>query len=279
MNSSSLVSIIMTVKNGETNISETLNSFLNQTYANFQAIIVDDGSTDQTSNIIEKFCKLDSRFTLIKTEGVGRSKALNIALENAEGRFICNVDADDPIHPQKLEIQICAMNQNFEKNIGVLSTEVLIIFNQVAPNWKTYDLKKNLNLKIELSNDKLRYTNPVKHSTVMFDKMILKDELKYNENINKIVDYDLWLKFLAKKINFYNLNLPLSAKRIHSEQSYENKNRKKYLKDVYDLQKKFLKANNGTFKERTIIIAKYLYGILPQFLRMKLKSKKLTSRI
>src|SRR5690625_519263 len=99
------ISIICTVKNGEKTIKETLKSVIDQTLKNWEFIIVDDGSEDNTLNILKTIEKTDARFKIVKTSGIGRGKALNLALHYSKGKYVANIDADDLMHPQKLSIQ------------------------------------------------------------------------------------------------------------------------------------------------------------------------------
>lgn len=110
------VSVITPSYNSEKYIAQTIASVQKQTYTNWEMIIVDDCSTDSTCSIVEEIAKNDSRIILIRQEtNGGAARARNRALENATGRFIAYLDADDIWLPQKLERQTAFM---LEKNCG-----------------------------------------------------------------------------------------------------------------------------------------------------------------
>src|SRR5699024_5738845 len=100
-----LISIICTVRNGEKTISKTIDSILEQSYENWEFIIVDDGSTDKTIDILNEYKIKDKRIRVVSTGIIGRGKALNKAVSKANGNYLCNIDADDLMHPEKLSIQ------------------------------------------------------------------------------------------------------------------------------------------------------------------------------
>lgn len=105
-----IVSIIIPVFNAEKYIEETIESIVAQTYCYFEALFIDDGSTDRSNEIIKKYCKIDSRIKMFIQENKGVSSARNIGLCNAKGKFICFVDADDYIEKQTLQVLVDAIN-------------------------------------------------------------------------------------------------------------------------------------------------------------------------
>lgn len=96
-----LVSIIMPVYNTEQFVSKAIESVLHQTYKNFELIIVNDGSSDKSGNICEKFAKKDQRITLIHQKNCGVAKARNVGIENAKGEYIQFLDSDDVMDDNK----------------------------------------------------------------------------------------------------------------------------------------------------------------------------------
>ena len=98
-----LISIIVPIYNDEIYIKECLDSILAQTFANWEAILVNDGSTDCTGKIIDEYAKKDLRFIAIHKQNQGTLLARKTGLENSKGEFIANIDHDDAYHPQFLE--------------------------------------------------------------------------------------------------------------------------------------------------------------------------------
>lgn len=107
-----LVSIITPCYNGAKYVAETIESVLNQTYSNWEMLVIDDGSKDNSSEIIDSYANKDSRIRLIKQENKGCAAARNNGIRNAKGRYIALLDADDIWHNDFLEEQIKYMNEN-----------------------------------------------------------------------------------------------------------------------------------------------------------------------
>lgn len=106
-----LVSVIIAAYNAAADIRTTLASLRAQTYLAFEAIIVDDGSTDDTAAIVEEFVRADTRFRLVRQANAGVGAARNTALALARGVYLAPLDADDLWEPEKLEKQVAAMEQ------------------------------------------------------------------------------------------------------------------------------------------------------------------------
>jgi len=105
------VSIITPVYNGARHIAETIESVLKQSYPDWEMIVVDDGSTDDTASIISAYAERDSRIQLIQQANAGTAKARNAAMKRAEGRYIALLDGDDVWEPAFLERQLAFMGQ------------------------------------------------------------------------------------------------------------------------------------------------------------------------
>jgi len=103
------ISVVMPVYNGEAYIGDAIESVLNQTFRDFELIIIDDGSTDATVSVIRRY--EDSRIVLLKN-GHDFIKALNTGLRMAKGKYIARMDADDLMHPQRLEVQYRTMEEH-----------------------------------------------------------------------------------------------------------------------------------------------------------------------
>jgi glycosyltransferase involved in cell wall biosynthesis len=119
---SELVSVIIPAYNAEKYILECINSVLLQTHKNIEVIVVNDGSTDQTMNLLNKFN--DNRLVILNQENKGCSHAKNTGLKRAKGAFIQYLDADDVLSEDKIEIQVKTL-QNSENSIAVCKTIII----------------------------------------------------------------------------------------------------------------------------------------------------------
>lgn len=262
-----LVSIICTVKNGEKTIEETIRSVNHQTYENWELIIVDDGSTDNTLSIINRFAQADARIKVIETSGIGRGRALNLALEHCQGNYIANVDVDDPMHPERIRLQLNALKNHPDYDLIATATEIII--DNEKPKWKKVHVANEVPSIVKI-NSKLLIKNPISHSSVMFTKQSIRLTDGYSCHIPSQFDYDLWMKMDAKKLNLGYTDLPLSSKRIHRDQSFENKKRLKYLLHSLKIQSQVIRNNHANLYY-FIAILRFLYGILPIHIRKMLK--------
>lgn len=112
MKNQPLTSVVVPAYNAERFIERTLRSALNQTYRNLELIVVDDGSTDNTKTIAEAFAARDSRVRIVSVRNGGVAKARNIGIDQASGAFIAFLDADDLWSPNKIELQVAALNSS-----------------------------------------------------------------------------------------------------------------------------------------------------------------------
>lgn len=251
------VSVICTVKNGENTIETTIKSILAQTYQNYEVIIVDDGSADNTVAILSKLEKENKQIKKIVTSGIGRSKALNKAIYYSRFSYIANIDADDLWHPKKLEIQVNFFNKC--EDLFLLSTNSLIIYDYALPKWEKIELTK---VGVNSVGSELLIKNVISHPSVIFNKNIVIELGGYNEKINSLVDYDLWLRAHENNKKMGVINAKLVAKRIHQGQSYENKKRIIYIIKSAKLQLKFIMKEKKIYLI-LIPIIKLILGFLP----------------
>ncbi len=207
-----LVSIITPSYKSEKFISDTIETVLNQTYQNWEMIIVDDKSPDNSNKIIEQYVKKDSRIKLIKLEkNSGPAMARNKAIEKAQGRYIAFLDADDLWKSEKLEKQIKFMQEN-----------------ELVFTYSSYDLidedGKGLGTfitKEEISYKEMLKTCSVGCLTAIYDTQKLGKV--YMPLILKRQDYGLWLKILKEIKMTQGILEPLATYRILENSVSSNK--------------------------------------------------------
>jgi len=110
--STALLSVVMGVYNGENNLFKTIDSILNQTYTDFEFIIINDGSTDKTSEILKEYAARDNRIRVIEQENTGLTKALIRGCKEAQGKYIARQDAGDISLPTRFEKQLKLLLSN-----------------------------------------------------------------------------------------------------------------------------------------------------------------------
>jgi len=203
------VSVLLSVYNGEKNLKETIESILRQTFSEFEFIIVDDGSTDQTANILKIYCKQDERIKIISNRSRnGFTMSLNIGLRCCTGRYIARLDADEIADSQRLEKQYLFMENN--PNIVLCGSQGFYI--DELGN-KTGE--KDLPVTDEAIKAKLLFNNQFIHSSLFLRKNILDKEGVYNESFITSQDYELILR-LAAKYKMINLSDRLIGWRVKS---------------------------------------------------------------
>lgn len=227
-----LISIIVPIYNAEKFIKETIETVLNQTINNFELILVDDISTDNSSKIIKEYTKKDSRIKYVKLEKKGlASGARNRGVLEAKGEFVCFLDADDLWSKDKLEKQLLFMKKN---NCAFSFTGYEFANNQGIPNGKKVIVPFKINYKQALKNTTI-FT-----STVMFDMKKIKKEDIYMPNI-KSEDTATWWKILKKGYIAYGLNEVLTLYR-RSEGTLSS-NKIEAIKRIWYLYRKQEKLN------------------------------------
>ena len=194
----------MSVYNGEQYLQDAIESVLNQTFYNFEFLIIDDASNDLTPEIISG--NQDPRIKVIRnSKNLGLTKSLNIGLGLAAGEYIARMDADDISLPERLERQVAFLDQHPE--ITIVGTAKQLI-DQHGDILGTY-----IPLLRPQYRDFLK-TNQITHGSVMIRRKILVAYSGYNETFRRSQDYALWLK-MSKKQKIYNIPDVLYNLRAH----------------------------------------------------------------
>lgn len=203
VNKNDLVSIITPTFNSEKYILETIESVKNQTYHNWEMIIVDDCSNDNTVSLIKNEIRKDHRIRLIQQKNnVGAAVARNTAIKNAKGKYMAFLDSDDLWHPRKLEVQLSFMKH---KDIAFSFTEYEII------NEDGSETGKIINVPEKIDYNGLLKNTIIGCLTVMLDTEKLG--LVQMPNIRTRQDTALWLSILKKGITAYGIQQPLAKYR------------------------------------------------------------------
>jgi len=184
------LSVVMSVYNGASRLADSLESITNQTYRDYEFIIVNDGSTDNSLEIINTYAARDERVRVFSHENMGLAGSLNRGIQKARGRLIARQDAGDVSHPTRLELQLAYLAAN--PHLQILGTQ----FNYVV-NGSVVDTTR-----FPCSCNDIRMTMPnsccILHGTAIFDKVAFWDVGGYRKEYKCAQDYELWIRFTDK---------------------------------------------------------------------------------
>ena len=243
----------MSVFNQERYLPTAIESILNQSYTDFEFIIVNDGSTDSSNNIIHSY--KDKRIVLIQQENSGLPAALNLAISQAKGDFIARMDSDDIAHPSRIEKQFEYLNQN--PGVDLIGSSVRLIGEEGEP-FGVDDVP----IRPEEINKSLTYRCIVYHPTFFFKKEVFKKVGGYRKEFINAQDYDFLLRARSKNITMANQADYLLDYRIYTKPYFDKGfnrsrfdrgfNRSKFSRLAQELDKeriKFGSENSRTFSQ------------------------------
>lgn len=199
------ISVIMSVFNGEHYLIEAIESILSQTFNDFEFIIINDGSTDNSWEIIQGYESQDSRIVTTKQQNIGLTKSLNRGLRSAKGKYIARMDADDISLPHRFETQLPWLDK---KGYDLCCSRTwLMEENRASPRLKYYLPKKLL----------LKFCNPYIHGTYMIRQSSLSQIGGYDESFHYAQDYKLINDFFKKGYRVKYIKEPLYHTRKHED--------------------------------------------------------------
>lgn len=198
------VSVLIPVHNGEKYLRPAIDSILNQTFSDFELIIIDDGSTDHSREIVEAYADPRIRLASNQTKS-GLARTLNKGIELAAGSYIARMDGDDISLPERLARQVAFMDAH--PQVGACGT----FARDIDPQGKVFDDRQRL------VGQRLEYFYwipvPIAHPTSMVRADLLK-KLRYDENV-RVEDYDLWLRIVKAGYRLSNIPEYLLLYRVH----------------------------------------------------------------
>ena len=245
------VSVVTSVYNGEEYLEECVDSILNQTFQNFEYIILNNGSTDGTASILQRYT--DPRLRIIHQENLGISRSLNKGIDLSSSDLIAHLDADDYSMPQMLEKQVTFMKKYpdivlcgsmWRESIGKKLSKQIVAFVETDQA-----IKKSMSL-----------FNPFSHSAVIFRKKTFITAGGYNERFKYSQDYDLWLRMLAFGKALI-LKEELAVVRM-SEQSGSHKNPRKQKLEALQIRWDAFRQFGGNPGQALYYFLKTLVGLI-----------------
>ncbi len=217
------VSVLIPAYNAEKYLGEAIDSILNQTFTDFECIIIDDCSTDSTWKIIQKYAKKDSRIVGVKNEkNLGIAGNLNKAISLSKGKYLARMDADDWTYPERFEKQVSFLDSNLE--VGIVGG-AMEVYNE--------SLDQVLYARSYYADDtSLRKyifkQSPFSHPCIMYRKEVIQDNI-YNDKLSPTEDYDFYFR-VGKRYKFANLSdIVLKYRTSETQSSSAKANRQQYL--------------------------------------------------
>jgi len=208
MNNAPLVSVLMPVYNAGNYLKDAINSIIEQSFTDFEFIIIDDGSTDESVSIIKSYD--DKRIKLIENgENIKIIATLNKGISLARGKYIARMDADDISLPERLEKQIAYMESN--PLVGLCGTFI-----------RTIGLEKNYDIHFETSHDKIKFrlffdTHFPHPAAVIRSSVVLQNNLQFSNKFIHAEDLEFWNR-MAEFTQMAIIPEILVLKRYHEEQ-------------------------------------------------------------
>ena len=253
------VSIVMCVYNGSQTIAEAIQSILNQTFTEFELIVVNDGSVDSTLSIVGEF--KDPRMIIQNIVHGGLTKALNSGIKLARGEYIARMDADDISIPARLEKQVAYLEKNL--SVGVLGTAYEIIDENGNRQAATVPLLKS-DSEIRKALPKF---NPLMHGSVMLRRSALEEIGFYDEQFALSQDYDLWFR-ISKKYQLANLDEVLMRRR-EGKQTLKKERRQNWF--AIKARVKAIEEGNSNFSNLIYLWRPFLVVVTPDWVKLLIR--------
>lgn len=204
------VTVLMAVHNGERYLGSAVGSILQQSFQQYELLIIDDASTDNTPSVLLSYEERDKRIRVLRNEtNIGLTRSLNRGLAVSQGKYIARLDADDQCYPARLAVEVEYLENHPE--CTVLASQADLIDedgNRLGHARRVFSS--------ETIVAQLFIYNPIVHSTVMFRADRIKALGGYDESLTRAQDYDLWFRVIGAKQKIETLNDSLVAHRMHN---------------------------------------------------------------
>jgi len=238
-----LISVVLPVYNADKYLESAIDSVLIQTHDNFELIIINDGSSDDSLLILEEYAKKDKRIKLINRENKGLVYTLNEAIKMASGKYIARMDADDICLKDRFKKQIKLMEN---ENLDICGSHYLLIVENGTINGLNLVPRDDKMCFISLSSKV-----PFAHPSVMIRKeFLLKNNLEYGQSKYKIAeDFDLWMRMYDNNAKFGNVDDVLFKYRV-LDNSLSKVNSDSLAKDTRNMLNEFFNKNKNELIEK-----------------------------
>jgi len=250
------ISVVMSVYNGENFIRESVGTILNQSFEDYEFIIIDDGSTDSSLKLLQEYANLHPCIRLVKRKNSGLTKSLIYGCNIANGKYIARQDVDDYSDLDRLKLQFDRLEN--DENLVLIGS------------WYEVLDESNMSvIKKPIDDDKIIkrnmfYNNPFCHSSVMFRKDSYHNTFGYDMTYKTTQDLDLWFKLaIIGKVGM--VEQILVKRTLHKDSVSRSNNAWIQLKNSFTIRKKYLHAFDKHSSILVICISS-LYGFLMTYL-------------
>jgi glycosyltransferase involved in cell wall biosynthesis len=254
---SKYISVVMSVYNGEKTVAQTIQSILMQANAEFEFIIVNDGSTDQSLAIIESYAKNDTRIKLISHQNLGLTKSLIIGCQQAQGDCIARQDCGDISLPDRLEAQVTALVENPRLSMVSCATEFSTPNGEHLYTARQSDDEVRNGLK---SLDAAKIKGPPHHGSVMFRTSSYMQVGGYRKEFVVAQDLDLWMRLIEHGDNA-SLSQVLYKATIEKNSISSNKRSQQILTAEFAVRAQIARSIDGNDKKILIELEQNHMGV------------------
>ena len=280
------ISVLMPVYNSEKFLEETVQAVINQSYTNWELILVDDGSTDNSKKLCDELRKKENRIKFIDKKNTGVSDTRNVALKNAKGQYVVFVDSDDLIHKDYLKLLVNSMNK-YNTDLSVCN----FIERKISSTGKVDDINREFCPKEVMEMSEMKdyimdfgnsgLLNPL-WNKIYKREIIENNNITFDEKVETGEDFIFNLQYFrkTKKISFIKEMLYYYIRRNNNSITY------KYIENMYEkgweihwLLESFLK-DMGFYNEENayVLYGNHLTGVFSAFLNLYHDNCKLTSK-
>ena len=233
-----LVSVLMSCFNSENTVDDSIKSILNQTYNHIELLIIDDGSTDNTYEVLSKFEKTNKHIKVYRnSKNLGLTKSLNMLIDKSTGTYIARQDADDISSKDRILFQYESVEN---QKLDFCSSRATILNSQKKIPGFSYFLPTKWVMK---------YKNPFIHGTLMIRKDALVSIGGYDERFYYSQDYELFYKLQKNNFKFKNIYEPLYVLNTENNISSNFRNEQKYYSDCVKARKSPTSIENIKFTD------------------------------
>jgi len=262
-----MISVVMGVYNGELYLADTINSVLEQTFKDFEFVIVNDGSTDNTQLILDEYKRRDERIRIINNErNIGLTKSLNRGVWESQGKYIARIDVGDTCHKERFEKQIAFMEKN--DTVGVVGSWGLFIDKQGE---HIYIFKPPTDK--DLIKKQLLSKSVLLHPSAMIKRDILMAVGGYNEKYYTGQEQELWIR-MSKICDLANIpEVLVHCKYFQKESISVRKNNRQIIDSARLVIREVM---NGSYSPIHLLrLLRVLTLAIPSGIRTRIRFRKL----